>query len=172
MFSCFGRKGNAVLVGPATTPLKGGKSWKDLPLTCRFGLALLPVGLQFGSFVPLFYFSYALADTLNIPWDASVRAQPNGALWIAVFMIEMQLLQLAGILLGFSLNAMILRFGLGWSWDEIQETKACPGALTRWLGERTMGRKGAGPHRAEKHLLYDHQLDEAMRPCDGPPGIP
>ena len=99
--------------------LKRGKTWKELPLACRFGLAVLPVGLQFGSFVPLFFFSQALAGVLNIPSDASVRAQPNGLLWITVFMIEMELLQLAGVLLGCSLNALFLRFGRGWSWNEI-----------------------------------------------------
>ncbi len=155
-------KGITRLAAPAKSDLNRGRTWKDLPAAWRFGLAILPVGLQLGSFVPLFFFAEALARALDIPWNAPVRSHPRGLFWFVPSMGEMLLLQLSGVLLGFSLNGLILRFGLKWTWREIQEAGACPRALARWLCERMTGTKGAGPHTAEEHLLYDDQLDEAM----------
>src|SRR5438067_1688960 len=109
----------------------GGRSFHTVVrsnLRARYQIALvvLPIGLAFGSFVPLWFFARGLAYALGIPDHAPVKDQPNGFLWLVLFLAAMWVLFFIGILLGFLLNALILRFALGWSWTTVRGAGACP----------------------------------------------
>jgi hypothetical protein len=117
--------------------LKFKKTRRSLTPAVQVGLVVLPISLQLGSFVPLYFLAQALARLLNIPPNAPVRDQPRGLLWGVLFLAGMWLLQIVGVLLGVSLNGLILRFGHGCSWAEIGETGACPRALAYRLARPT-----------------------------------
>jgi hypothetical protein len=131
-----------------------------VPWPLKVGLSLTPIALQFGSFVPLFAFSWWLARALSIPWtDAPVRDHPHGFLWIVLFLLAMWVLQLAGVMLGFLLNGWILRHHLGLSWEAIPETGLCARFVARWFGQRLIPGKDATERSPKDNPLYDPQLD-------------
>ena len=127
--------------------------------TYRIVFLLPPIGLGFGSFVPLWFFARMLAYALGIPDNVPVKDQPNGWLWIVLFLAVMEMLLVGGFLLGFVLNALILRFALGWSWTTIRGVDVCPGVLVHWLEGLTAGSRGSKGVESDQDLMYDPQLD-------------
>jgi hypothetical protein len=124
---------------------------------------ILPVGFQFGSFVPLFAFAWVLGRILSIPWSGvPVRDHPNGLLWILLFLMAIPLFHLSGALLGFSLNAWILRRYLGFSWETVSETGLCPEILVRWFDHLEGRHKPSKKAPQGNDPLYDPQLDHSV----------
>jgi hypothetical protein len=136
-------------------------------------LVALPIGLGFGSFVPTWFFAHALAYALGIPMNAPVRDQPNGWLWCLLFFIEMEVLLVAGFLLGMVLNALILRLGLGWPWTRVRGAGVCPEWIVYWLERQTAVSASAASKAVERleDPMFDPQLDH-VRPIDRPAGSP
>jgi len=94
---------------------------KQLRAKYTFALAVLPVGLMFLSFIPLWLFSKGLSNLLGIQTDAPINGQPNGLLWIIILMSATAVLLITGYVLGFLLNALIMRLAFGWSWMQLRE---------------------------------------------------
>ena len=130
----------------------------------QIALAVLPIGLGFGSFVPTWFFARALAYALGIPDNAPVIDQPNGFLWIVLFLAGMEMLLVGGFLLGFVVNALILRCALGWSWTTVRGTGVCPEWLVRWLEGPTAGSTGSKDFEPDDDPMYDPQLDDSAWP--------
>lgn len=90
-------------------------------------IAVLPIGLMFASFILLFPFSEWLAIILGIPPAAihgshsvtPMKDQPNGILWLVIFLVVMVLLMLAGYLLGWSINALVARIFFKWPKEKV-----------------------------------------------------
>jgi hypothetical protein len=140
---------------------KSGSS--RLPVGYRIVCFVLPLGLMFGSFLPIWFLAMALARALGIPDHAPVREQPFGLVWLALFLTMIPVFFAAGMVFGFLMNAMILRFGLGLPWSAIRETGVCPD----WLVDSLVGWRASatGSKERERHEdpMYDPQLDDVTR---------
>jgi len=124
---------------------------------------MVPIAFQFGSFVPLALFAWALARALSIPWTgAAVIDQPNGLLWLALFLVAMWLFQLGGVALGVCLNGQVLRHYLGLSWDAIPQTGLCPELVARWLEGIELRNKPWRQAPGGKDPLFDPELDHLV----------
>ena len=101
----------------------------------QFGLAVLPIGLMFSSFLVLWPFTYWLSEYLGIPEGAPVKDQPNGLLWIVVFLSTMVALMILGYLIGWVLNAAITRTVLGWDSEKTRRVFLYSEVPNEWLKE-------------------------------------
>lgn len=102
----------------------------------QFGLAALPMGLMFGSFAILWIFSVWLSAYLGIPEGAPVKDQPNGTLWVVVLLTVMVLLMIAGYLLGWVLNYLIVRTFYRWNVDKANRVFLYSEVPDNWLKEK------------------------------------
>jgi hypothetical protein len=123
---------------------------------------ILPIGLMFASFVPLFWFAGWLADRLNIPIGAPVRDQPNGLLWVAIFLTVMVVTMITGALAGCLTNALICRLYLRWSWREVYAVHVKFQIPQRWLQELPPD-AGASPEAIERFKLVQDQEAKQTR---------
>jgi hypothetical protein len=129
----------------------------------KVGLILTPIALQFSSFLPLYAFAWWLARVLSIPWtNAPVRDHPNGLLWFVLFLLAAWVFQLGGVMLGFSLNAWILRCRLGLPWVAIPQTGLCPRPIAGWLEHRAAHTKTVRKLPTKNDPLFDPQLDHPL----------
>jgi len=80
----------------------------------QFAIAVLPIGLMFASFGPLFFFAYWLERALGIPHNSPIKNHPNGILWLALLLSAMVVLVVLSYLLGWLANGLISRYVLGW----------------------------------------------------------
>jgi hypothetical protein len=136
----------------------------DLPMWLQVAFSVPPVGLMFASFGSLWFIGLGLARVLGIPDDVPVKEQPNGLLWLVLFFLSIAFLPLAGAMLGFSANAWIARSCLGWPWDAIRGSGACPRVLIDWL-ERREGASGRSKDLAKgEDRMHDAQLDDFIWP--------
>jgi hypothetical protein len=126
---------------------------------CPFGM-LLPIALMFGSYVPAGFFLWALAHAMGIPFDAPMPDNPYGIKWfIAAIVLACPYI---GFWLGFLLDIAIMRFGLGWSWEDIFDIYSDPRCLRcliprSWrVMEVRSDSEGLDP---EDSPMYDAQLD-------------
>src|SRR5438270_7053326 len=114
------------------------------------GFIVPPIGLMVGSFVPTWFVARSLARALGIPDNAPVIDQPHGLVWLVLFLATMNLFVFVGGLFGFLVNALILHFGLGWSWALVREAGVCPrmlvdrleGLMASCLGSKEWERNG------------------------------
>lgn len=120
----------------------------------------LPIGLMLSSFVPLWYIARTLAYLLNIPDNVPVKDQPNGLLWMVLLYVSMLLLMLTGVLAGFVLNALILRYALGWTWTEVQASGAVPRIPTHWTRGRSNVMRRLVQHQRGRNPMHDSELDD------------
>jgi hypothetical protein len=109
--------------------------WSKAKRKFRVLNGILPIGLMFSSFVPLFWFAGWLADRLDVPSGAAVKDQPNGLLWITIFLTAMVVMMIAGALAGCVTNALICRLYLRWSWREVYAVHVKFQIPRRWLQE-------------------------------------
>ena len=127
-------------------------------------LIVLPLGLGFGSFVPGWFCAQGLAYALGLPGDPRVIDHPVGWLWLVLVVAVGVLLMLGGCLLGFLLDALILRFALGWSWKTVAGSGVCPGDLVLWLEGHLAGSRASQEAERDTDPMYDPELDDTGRP--------
>src|SRR5262245_24422595 len=93
--------------------------WRQLRPSYGYALCILPIGLMFAALLPIWLIAEALAAYFGILEGAPVKEQENGWLWLIVFLSIMVVLMIAGYVLGFVLNALILGFAFGWPNDRL-----------------------------------------------------
>ena len=76
-------------------------------LKYQLAIAVLPIGLMFGSFLPLWAFASWLERRFGIPPGSPVNGHPDGSAWIAIMLVAMIVLMLLGYALGWVANAAI-----------------------------------------------------------------
>jgi hypothetical protein len=99
----------------------------------NIALAVLPLGLMFASFAPLWFFATWLGTALGIPPGVPVKDQPNGYLWFVIFLIMMLLFMFGGYLLGWGLNALAMRVFFKWPQEKIRRVFLYSEAPPSWL---------------------------------------
>lgn len=93
--------------------------WRDLKPRFKFGMSILPMGLMFAAFVPIFAMAKWMAAVLDLG-TGPVGAQPDGLLWLALFLTYMVALMLTGCALGWMLNAAMARVIFRWPADKVR----------------------------------------------------
>ena len=99
----------------------------------QIAISLLPIGLMFASFAPLFFVTVSLSSILGIPEDAPVKDQANGMLWLVLFLFAMVILTTTGYLLGWVLNAIVLRVFFKWPQQKISRVLLYSEVPPSWL---------------------------------------
>jgi len=101
-----------------------------LPLTnlghrCRakykYGFSAFPMFFMFLSFVPLFFIWQWVALKLGIPNNVPLKNHPHSGAFTAIVLPTFAVLFFAGYLLGFAVNALVLKFICGWSNSRLRE---------------------------------------------------
>jgi hypothetical protein len=92
---------------------------KDLRPRIRWALSVLPIGLMFASLVALIKIAMWSSALLGIGRGA-VNSQPNGLLWLVLFMSAMLVLMLSAYALGWLINALIAKVYFGWTAEQIR----------------------------------------------------
>jgi hypothetical protein len=157
------RRGSRETVERQRRPLKASTLRPKLRWTWKLGLCLLPIAFQFGSFVPLTLFAWALGRALSIPWTgAAVIDQPYGLLWLVLFLLAIPLFHLGGVAFGLCLNGWAMRHILGFTWGAIPETGVCPGFVVYWLESIECRKKPLGQTPEGKDPLFDRELDRPV----------
>jgi hypothetical protein len=93
--------------------------WSDVKPRFKWGLSILPIGLMFAAFVPIFAIAAWLAGALRLG-SGAVKGQPNGLLWSVLFLSMMIVLMLVGYALGWVANAAIARAHFGWPAERVR----------------------------------------------------
>ena len=101
----------------------------------QIALGILPLGLMFASFGPLFLLAQFLSSVFGIPENAPVIEQSNGMLWLILFLVSMVILMITGYLLGWVLNAMILVYAFKWSKEKTSQALLYSEVPSSWLKE-------------------------------------
>lgn len=99
----------------------------------QIALGVLPIGLMFASFAPLFFLAMSLSSILGIPDNAPVSNQPNGLLWLILVLIAMVILMISGYLIGWVLNAIGLRVFFRWSEEKVNRVLLHSEVPLSWL---------------------------------------
>lgn len=142
--------------------LTGFDPWSRTKRKFRVLNGILPIGLMFSSFVPLLWFAGWLSDRLDIPSGAPVKDQPNGLLWITIFLTAMVVMMIAGALAGCVTNALICRLYLRWSWREVYAVHVKFQIPQRWLQEPPPD-AGASPETIGRFNLEQDQEAKQTR---------
>lgn len=119
----------------------------------QIALGVLPIGLMFASFAPLFFLAASLSSILGIPDNAPVKDQPNGMLWLILFLVAMVSLMIAGYLLGWFLNAIVLRVFFKWPQEKISRILLYSEVPPSWLKE-TNTATGAASSSAAPNITW------------------
>ncbi|CAA0103357.1 Uncharacterised protein [Halioglobus japonicus] len=101
----------------------------------QIAIGLLPIGMMFLSFAPLFFLALSLSSIHGIPEDAPVKDQANGMLWIVLLLFAMVILTITGYLLGWVLNAIVLRVFFKWPQQKISRVLLYSEVPPSWLKE-------------------------------------
>ncbi len=109
----------------------------------QIALGVLPLGLMFASFAPLFLLTTLLSSILGIPENVPVKDQPNGMLWLILFLVAMVILMIAGYLFGWVLNAIALRVFLKWPREKITRVLLYSEVPPSWIKEADTAISGA-----------------------------
>jgi hypothetical protein len=113
-----------------------------LRLMPQLAFGALPIGLMFAAFIPISFITSYLSLGLGIPDDSAVKDQPNGILWLAIFLISMVFLMIVGYLFGWFLNAIILRVVFNWPREKVSDVLLYSKVPTSWLkSTKTVNRK-------------------------------
>ena len=101
----------------------------------QLAIGVLPIGLMFAAFVPLWHLGAWLESHLGIPLNSLIKVHPNGGAWIAVFLIAMVTLMILGYAIGWVMNAAVSRYVLGWSTSKVRAVYLQSKVPTHWLKE-------------------------------------
>lgn len=80
----------------------------------------LPVGLTLASLLPPWAMAAWLDERMPLPLDGGLGQQPGAVLWLLGFLLAMLPLMLIGYALGWVLNALVSRYVLGWSAEQVR----------------------------------------------------
>lgn len=116
-----------------TNLLPLNRGLKNVRTSVQLALAILPLGLAFFSFLPLFLFGNWLANVLDIPPNAPVNGQPNGLTYLLVFLVMFVVLFVFSFVAGWIANALICRHFFGWSKENVRAVFVRSELPKRWL---------------------------------------
>ena len=91
--------------------------WKDVKPRIKWGMSVLPIGLMFSAFVPIF----AIVIWLDGVLDLGSGGQSHELLWLVLFLSALVVLMQVGYALGWVLNAAISMVVFGWPSEKIKE---------------------------------------------------
>jgi hypothetical protein len=94
--------------------------WDDVKPRIKWGVSVLPVGLMFAAFIPIIEIAIWLSGALHLG-AGPAKEQPNGLLWLFLFLSTMLVLMLAGYALGWVLNVAIARTIFGWPAEKVRD---------------------------------------------------
>lgn len=118
-----------------------------LPQTMRvkyqLAIGVLPIGLMFASFLPLWLFASWLEARFGIPANSPIRAHPDGGVWMAIFLLAMVALMVVGYAIGWVMNAMVARYIFGWSTEKVRAVYLHSKVPPHWLKEGVVTSSGA-----------------------------
>jgi hypothetical protein len=101
----------------------------------QLALGVLPIGLMFASFVPLFFLSMQVAAVLGISENVPVKDQPNATMGLILFLVAMVIFMISGYLLGWVLNAIALRHLFKWPQEKVRRVLLYSEVPQEWLKE-------------------------------------
>ena len=78
------------------------------------------IACLFLSFIPAAFYGYWLATRLHIQMGNTVKDQPNGGLFMTLFLSGFAIIISLGYILGFVFAAIILRYKYRWSWEKVK----------------------------------------------------
>jgi hypothetical protein len=93
--------------------------WQAVRSRITWGLSVLPIGLMFAAFWPVFLVA-SWMDNIQHPGPGSVEVHANGWMWLVSFLSMILALMLAGYTLGWVLNATIAKYLLGWPGTKVR----------------------------------------------------
>jgi hypothetical protein len=117
--------------------------WPDIKPGLKFGVSILPIGLMFAAFVPIFAIAKWTAAALDLG-TGPVAAQSNGLLWLVLFLTFMVALMLAGYALGWLLNAALARVIFRWPADKVRNVFLESRVPTEWRRADTLAAAPGG----------------------------
>ena len=104
----------------------------------QLAMGVLPIGLMFASFLPLWLFASWLERQLGISPGSPVKDHPDGGSWLVMTVVAMTTLMLLGYAIGWVANAAISRAVFGWSPDKIRAVYLRSELPAHWMkGERS-----------------------------------
>lgn len=121
-------------------------------MRARYQLALgvLPIGLMFASFVPLWFFAPWLEAALGMPPNGPIREHPNGAIWFGIFLVTMVALMVVGYAVGWVANALISRLLLRWPPEKVRAVYLQSEIPAHWLKDGASTSSNAAAQSIEK----------------------
>ena len=120
----------------------------------QLAIGVLPVGLTFASFFPLWQFAILLEAHFGIPANSPIKDHPNGGAWITIFLSAMVVMMILGYAIGWVLNAVIARYVLGWTQEKVKATYMHSNVPSHWLKE---GSKAQGGTDNQSMLKWEAQ---------------
>ena len=99
----------------------------------QIALGALPIGLMFASFIPLLLVVVWLSSVFGTSMSAPIRSQPYEYLWLVLFLVVMVSFMAAGYLIGWVLNAFLLRILFGWSGEQVRRVMVYSEIPNSWL---------------------------------------
>lgn len=108
---------------------------QSMRMKYQLAIGVLPIGLMFAAFVPLWLLSSWLEAYYGIPTNSPIRSHPNGGIWIAVFLSTMVALMILGYAIGWLVNAAVSRYVLGWSSEQVRAVYLHSKVPPHWLKE-------------------------------------
>jgi hypothetical protein len=101
----------------------------------QLAIGVLPIGLMFAAFLPLWQLGSWLESHLGIPMNSPIKEHPNGGTWIAIFLFAMVALMILGYAVGWVMNAAVSRYFLGWSTEKVGAVYLQSQVPAHWLKE-------------------------------------
>jgi hypothetical protein len=108
---------------------------QSMRLKYQLIIGVLPIGLMFSAFLPLWQLGTLLESYFGIPVNSPIKEHPNGGAWIAIFLSAMVALMILGYAVGWAVNAAVSRYLLGWSKEKVRAVYLQSKVPTHWLKE-------------------------------------
>lgn len=109
----------------------------------QLAIAVLPLGLMFAAFLPLWQLGIWLESHLGIPVNSPIKEHPNGGAWIAVFLFAMVALMILGYAVGWVINAAVSKYVFSWSTEKVRAVYLQSEVPAHWLKDGTSASQNA-----------------------------
>jgi hypothetical protein len=116
------------------------------------GVGVLPVGLTMASFAPTYYLVEAAARVIGVPANAPSPDPVKSVAFLAVCLGGFATILAAGYLLGFALDALVLRFVCRWPPDRLRDLFLRSVPPPHWV--MTKAEAGRFPRRVARCNCY------------------